>query len=179
MAMKIKTVIAAGPRRRKRRSVVTVVRKKTEEKIRGFLLELSRDWLLLQNGGHAKADGFRLIRKQDVEIIRNDTPPEKKSRRANGKGTGIPIEDTPSIFLQFQATDELVIVECEFAGHWPFTIGKVAGVRPHSVQIRNLDALGNLEENLREIEFRHISQIGFRESYTRIFGKFASREAET
>jgi hypothetical protein len=151
--------------------LVAVERKGKLERVHGFLLAKSKEWLLIENEKDFQKDGYRLIPIRDVKNIRRNAADALHQNICKmfgvipGPAPKIPFEDPERLFHALRDKSELVIIECERLGEWPYTIGKIEGIAEDQLQVAYFNVEGKFERAPRVIAFKHISQIGFGERY--------------
>lgn len=160
--------------------LVTLERKKDKENLHGFLMGESEKWLLIQSERDFLLDGYRILPKKDVKKIRHNAVDRLHEKMCAGEGLAaklralprLSIENPEGIFRFLKLKEEIVIVECEYAGEWPFSFGKIGRIAADAVEIQYFDVMGKKEGKPRTVWFKDISQIGFQERYMKVYRKY-------
>ena len=153
------------------RDLIAIERKGKLGKVHGFLLARSKKWLLVESEKEFRTDGYRIIPRKDVKSIRRNAADRlhqvicKMLGTAPGTVPKVPYDDPEKLFHVLRSRGDLVIIECERFGEWPYTIGKIEGIAEAHVQIAYFNVEGKFDKVPRVIAHRHISQIGFSERY--------------
>lgn len=151
-----------------------------EEYLRGFILSMSRDFLLLQVSDDFLLDGYAIIRLDDFDSIRHSSY-ERTSRKifkAEGllEKVGIddelPLTSWKDILRTLKQHDYHVTIQNFNRGYLDFWIGEIKRVTDKSVSILNYDPNGKLEGKPTNIKFDTISILTFGDRYSTTFRKY-------
>lgn len=151
-----------------------------EEISRGYIIDHSRDFIVLQESDDFKLLGFNILPVKHIKKIRynkNDRYYDKimsweNQKKGLGVKTKINLKSWKQIFESFSKNSSSVIVECEHPDIDSFTIGEVVKVTNKSVQILNFDAAGYLDSKPTKICFKDISKVMFDDRYIKVFSKY-------
>ena len=152
-----------------------------EENISGFLLGMSKDFLLLQVGDDFLLDGYAIIRKDDFDSIGHSSheKTQKKIYEAEGllqKEYGfdkhLPLTNWTEIFNALKDYDLHVIIENIRKDYLDFWIGEIKNVTEKSIRIHNYNPKGQLDEKPKLIKFDSISVVKFGDRYSTTFRKY-------
>lgn len=155
-----------------------------EENISGFVLEMSNDFILIQDTYDFMFDGYAIIRKDDFDKIRHSSyeQTQRKIYKAEGlltEGYGfdrcLPLTNWADIFRALKEYDLHVIIENIKEDYLDFWIGEIANVTNENVEIHNYDPNGILYEEPNAISFDSISILKFGDSYSTTFRKYIKR----
>ncbi|MEW6097263.1 MAG: hypothetical protein AB1567_12200 [bacterium] len=165
----------------KKNAAITIIRNTPGfYNIHGYLLDISDDWILVQNISEFHLDGYSIIRKSDVDKMRYDNRDRyfEKILRIEGvrenvsKKYEINITDLPSIFKSLKITKLNIIVECEEPKNELFVIGKITQINKNSVSMLHFDACGRWEKQSTVIYYPEITIIRFDEEYINVFSRY-------
>lgn len=159
------------------------IRRKTAEGwdyIGGFILQLSKKFLLIQKNEEFSLNGYIIIPQIKYSIRCCDFEKAFKkilfnegiTERDYGINEQITLDSFQSIFQDLQDNDYHVIVECENLSNPSFTIGPITKVSKKSVRIRYYDATGKLNQKPSKILYKDITKITFGDRYSTIFRKY-------
>lgn len=181
--LKIKTYNKILKKHQKNGDLVQFERNVTdgEANISGFILQMSKDFILIQNVVDFRLDGYTIIRQDHYDRIRcNDY--DRTYKKILGKEGILPqtfeiknsinINTWNSLFSDLRKKDFHVVVECEDLKKPTFIIGPVIKIGKKSAQIRYYDAEGVLEERPTKVKFKNITKIEFGDRYSTIFRKY-------
>ncbi len=166
-----------------KRDFVKIYRKfnEREENISGFLLAISKDFLLLQVDNEFSLNGYAIIRKDQFDSLRCNKydKTQKKIYIAEGlleNGYGIDksisLESWQDIFKTLKLLDYHVIIECEDKEEPWFDIGPIKRVNKESVSIQYYDPTGQLESKLTSRKYSDITLVKFDDNYSKTFRKY-------
>jgi len=147
---------------------------------RGYIVDFSKNFIVLQDTEDFKACGFNILPVQQITKIRynnHDRYYDKimgwENEKLNIKlKTKIDLISWKTIFKTFQQRKMNVIVECENPDFSSFIIGKVKRITDKSVSILYFDAAGFFDEKPTKVEFENISKITFDDRYIDVFSKY-------
>jgi len=152
-----------------------------EEKISGFILSMSRDFLLIQVDNEFSFNGYAIIRKDGFDSLRCNKfeRTQKKIYKAEGafdRGYGInkviSLESWQDIFKDLKKFDYHVIVECENKDEPDFIIGPIKRISQDKIGIQYYDPTGQLEQKYTFLKFSEITTVTFDDNYSKTFRKY-------
>ena len=151
------------------------------ENIRGFILKMTKDFLLVQLENNFFLDGYAIIRKDQFDSIRCSKYEKacKKILKAEGIfddnygiNKDIDLTNWQSILKSIKALDFHVIIECEDLDEPDFIIGPIKRVTQNSTSIQFYDPTGLLEDNLSQVKYSDITIVKFDDRYTKTYRKY-------
>ncbi|QEC44017.1 hypothetical protein [Pseudobacter ginsenosidimutans] len=155
--------------------------KDREENIAGFLLAISKDFLLLQIDNEFLLDGYAIIPKTKFDSIRCNRY-EKTLKKIHKKEghldsqygiyQNISIKTWQDLFTDLKKADYHVIVECEDNDEPDFTIGPIKKIYKNKVGIQYYDPTGKLDVELTSVPYNEITIIKFGDRYSTTFRKY-------
>ncbi len=157
----------------------------TENDVSGFLIDISDDFLLIQNTLDFSLDGYVIIRQDDFDSIRHSDYERTQGKiyRAEGiikkqYGLDVPISllSWPEIFKSLKAADIHVIVENDNKDELEFWIGPVIKVNKNSVCIYNYDPNGKFDLK-KTIKYDTIRIVRFGDRYSTTFRKYLKSDS--
>lgn len=152
-----------------------------EEDLCGFVLGMSKNFLLLQVTNDFMVDGYAIIKKGDYDSIRHRRyeRTQKKILKSEGVFTAsygldktLPLAKWEDIFKALKKYNFHVIIENVNKDYLDFWIGEIKKVTDKSVSIHNYNANGELNEKPTSIKFDTISVIKFGDRYSTVFRKY-------
>lgn len=152
-----------------------------EENLSGFILKMSKGFLLLQLDYEFTLDGYAIIRKDGFDSIRcnrNDKT-QKKIFKAEGlldeaydAKLIINLSSWATILSDLRKNDYHIIVENTHKDYLDFFIGPIKRITKTSVSIHNYDPTGKLYDKLSNIKLDSIKNIKFGDKYSTTFRKY-------
>lgn len=158
-----------------------------EEYSRGYIIEHSTDFLILQQTNDFELAGFRILPVKQILKIRNNKGDKyydkimiwEQQKQQLGLKTQVNLSGWKTIFKTFQKKGKSIIVECEDPDLDTFTIGEVKRVTETSVYILYFDATGFLDEKPTRVDYENITSVSFDDRYVDVFSKYTrKRKAE-
>jgi hypothetical protein len=155
--------------------------KNREENISGFLLALSKRFLLLQVDNEFQLNGYAIIPKDRFDSIRCNSYDKAFKRMykeegildtAYGFNQSLPLRSWKELFSGLKKLDYHLIVECEDKDEPVFLIGPVRRVTKDKVSIQYYDPAGILEKKLTTVSYDDITIIKFGDRYSTTFRKY-------
>ena len=151
-----------------------------DEISRGYIVDFSKDFVVLQETDDFKALGFCIIPIQQITQIRYnnyDRYYDKIMTWENEKinivlKTKVDLTSWKTIFKTFQRKKMNIIVECENPEIGSFTIGKVKRVTDKNVSILHFDAAGFIDEKPTKVDNENITKVIFDDRYINVFKKY-------
>lgn len=158
-----------------------------EENISGFILGMSKGFLLLQLDYDFMLDGYAIIRLDDFDSLRLSSY-ERTQRKifkaegildtAYGFDKSLPLTSWTEIFKTLKSYDLHVIVENINKDYLDFWIGEIKKVTDKSVSIHNYDPDGQLYDKPTNIKFDTISIVKFGDRYSTVFRKYLKQKTK-
>ncbi len=152
-----------------------------EENLSGFILGMSKGFLLLQLDYDFMLDGYAIIRLDDFDSIRHSSYERTQRKIFNAEGIfsttygfdrHLPLTTWTDILKTLKNYDLHVIVENINKDYLDFWIGEIKKVTDKSISIHNYNPDGQLDEKPKTIRLDTISIIKFGDRYSTIFRKY-------
>jgi len=152
-----------------------------EADISGFILQMSKDFLLIQKEEEFFLNGYGIIRKDHFDAIRCNKFDKARKRILKAEGifdtdygikNRITLKDWKTIFIDLLKYDCHVIVECEDLEEPLFVIGPIKKVNSDSVSIRYYDPTGLLDKKPTKVKYKDITLVKFDDRYINVFKKY-------
>jgi hypothetical protein len=154
-----------------------------EDDLSGFILKISREFLLLQLDREFMFDGYAIIRQDDYDSIRCNKYDKTQKKIFKSEGLldtsygldkNIDLTCWEDILQQLKKYDCHVIVESlnKDKDHLDFCIGPIIKVTKHTVSIHYYSPTGKLEKKPTKIKLDKIKTIKFGDRYSTIFRKY-------
>jgi len=152
-----------------------------EENLSGFILAMSKNFLLLQLDYDFMLDGYAIIRKDDFDSIRHSSFERTQRKIFNAEGIlatsygfdkALPLTGWADILKTLKKYDFHVIIENINKDYLDFWIGEIKKVTDKSVSIHNYNADGELYDKPTNIKFDTISVVKFGDRYSTVFRKY-------
>lgn len=147
----------------------------------GFILAMSKDFILLQVANEFALDGYAIITKYDFESIRCNKYDKTKKKILAAEGElknkygiekPINIESWSTVLSDLKNQDFHVIIRNIRKDYLEFNIGPIKKATNKKVKINNYDPTGKLDEKLTSINLEDIRIIQFGDNYSTIFRKY-------
>jgi hypothetical protein len=166
-----------------KRDYVKIKRTVTEGSadISGFILQMSKDFLLIQKEEEFFLNGYGIIKKDHFDAIRCNKFDRAFKRMLKAEGifdsdygikNKLRLKDWKTIFEDLMRHDYHVIVECEDLGDPLFVIGPIKKVNNDSVNIQYYDPTGLLDKKPTRVKYRDITLVKFDDRYINVFKKY-------
>jgi hypothetical protein len=152
-----------------------------EANISGFILRMSKDFLLIQKEEEFFLNGYGIIRKDHFDAIRCNRFDKAFKRILKAEGifdaeygikNKIRLKNWQSIFEDLMSHGYHVIVECEDLKDPLFVIGPIKRVNKSSVNIQYYDATGLLDREPTRVKYEDITLVKFDDRYINVFRKY-------
>lgn len=149
--------------------------------ILGFILAMSKEFLLLQVDLDFTLNGYAIIRKDQFDSLRCNVFERTQKKiykkegildRDYGIDKDILLMNWQNIFNDLRKFDYHVIIECEEMEKPLFVIGIIKRVTKHNVGIQYYDAAGQLEDSLTTLKYGDITVVYFDDRYSKTFRKY-------
>ncbi len=183
--MKLTKKIAAFQTEQKLAHIVSELKGKFSETNSGYIVEHSKDFLILQQTDDFQLEGFKILPIDQIKKIRYNKFDkyvdqimdwEKMKEGIKSPGT-IDLTSWSSIFKTFMESGENIIIECEGDKLFAFNIGPVVQVKKNSVSIQHFGATGLFDELPTKIKFGKITSVIFADRYIDVFSKYTRKRA--
>lgn len=168
----------------KAKTPVTIIRRKMGmSNIHGYLLDGSREWLLVQNIYDFHLNGYSIIRRKDIKKLRYDDRDKCFESILKKEGVTkkvinkykIRLDDIKTILECLKKIKLHFIIECEERKDDIFVIGKIAEIKNDFLIFNDYDACGKWRKEHSIITYSKITIIRFDEEYINIFSKYVIR----
>lgn len=154
---------------------------KKEENISGFILAMSKDFLLIHLDLEFNFNGYTIIRKDGFDSLKRNK--FQNARRQIFKAEGLLDSDYgidvnisliswQNIFEDLKRNKYIVIVECEDKDEPDFIIGPIKGIAVEKVNIQNFDPGGQLDSTPTIVKYSEITTVTFGDRYSKILGSY-------
>lgn len=152
-----------------------------EEDISGFILSMSKQFLLIQLDFEFMFNGFAIIRKGDYDKIRCNEwdKTQRKIFKAEGLleteyglDKNIPLTSWKNIITALKNYDYHIVIESVQKDYLAFNIGQIIRVSETSVSILYYNPAGRLDKVPTKIKYDAISNVKFGDRYSTIFRKY-------
>lgn len=152
-----------------------------EADISGFILQLTKDFLLIQKEEEFYLNGYGIIKKDHFDSIRSNKNDKALKRILKAEGIldtdygidkSINLKSWETIFHDLKKFDFHVIVECEDLKESLFIIGPIKKVNKSSVSIQYYDATGLLEKRATTVKYKDVTLVKFDDRYINVFRKY-------
>ena len=149
--------------------------------ISGFILNMSKGFLLMQVANDIMLNGYAIIRKDQFDRLRCNIFERTQKKIYKQEGIldldfgidkDILLTGWQDIFKDLRKFDYHVIAECEDLEKPTFTIGIIKRVTKDNVGIQYYDAAGQLEDSLTTVKYSDITVVYFGDRYSKIFRKY-------
>lgn len=156
--------------------------------IRGFILKMTKEFLLVQLDNDFFLDGYAIIRKDQFNSIRSSKYEKAYKKILIAEGIfdtnygidkDIDLESWQSIFKNIKKLDFHVIIECENLVEPDFIIGPIKRVTQNSTSIQYYDSAGLLEDKLSVVKYFDITIVKFDDRYTKTYKKYLRTSKQT
>ncbi len=184
--MKKQKVIEKLNKHCKERLYVRLTRRKGtfEGTSSGFIINISDDFILLQESDEFRILGYQIIPIKIIKHVRynkNDKTyerilkEEKLLHKVKAK-YDIDLTDWKSITRDVKKTGLTVISECEDPEQDYFCIGKLKRINKKSISIRYFNAQGILDKENTKHQFKDITKLSFDDHYANVFSKYVKKQ---
>jgi hypothetical protein len=152
-----------------------------EANISGFILQMSKDFLLIQKEEEFFLNGYGIIRKDHFDAIRCNKFDKAFKRILKAEGVfdsdygiknKIRLKDWKTVFEDLMRHDYHVIVECEDMEDPLFVIGPIKKVNNDSVSIQYYDPTGLLDKKSTKVKYTDVTIVKFDDRYINVFKKY-------
>lgn len=153
--------------------------------IYGFIIQMSKDFLLIQNEEEFRLNGYSIIRRDRFDSIRISKTEVLRKKILNKEGilksdygldTKINLKSLETIFKDLKQKDYFSIVECEDLKKPSFIIGEISKVSNKSVGIRYFSPKGIINKKPTKVKYKKITLVKFNDRYTNLYRKYLKEE---
>jgi len=164
--------------------IVRAIGDNNEKNTRGYILNFSSDFLLLQETDNFQLMGYVIMPISKIKKIKCGKNEKYYTKIMKWEGeaekTGInykiDLNDWQSMLNSVKNTNLNVIVECEAPDIDTFTIGPILKITRKKVYILYFDAAGYIDEDPVKINFDDITKLTFDDRYINIFSKYLRKK---
>lgn len=159
-----------------------------EQNCYGFVLGMSKKWVLLHDFFDFTPMGYTAIRIADISSCRSGKYERKWEQMLAAEGIldrvginyEIDLDSTHSLLESLQRRGQNIVVECECeddSDNDAFFIGQITKLEKRFIRLRHFDATGNWEKGVYRIPFHAITKIEFDTPYVNTFSKYLNSTA--
>jgi hypothetical protein len=154
---------------------------KKEEYISGFILSMSKDFLLIQLDLEFNFNGYAIIRKDGFDSLWRGKFQNARRRIFKAEGllggdyginVNIALKSWQNIFECLKRSKYIVIVECEDKDEPDFIIGPIKRIAGDRVNIQYFDPGGQLESKPTIVKYSEITTVSFGDRYSKTLGNY-------
>jgi hypothetical protein len=158
-----------------------------EENLSGFILAMSKQFLLLQLDYDFMLDGYAIIRLDGFDSILHSSYERTQSKIFKAEGIlatsygfdkTLPLTSWTDILKTLKSYDLHVIVENINKDYLDFWIGEIKSVTDKSISIHNYNPDGHLDDKPKNIKLDTISVIKFGDRYSTVFRKYLKHKTK-
>ncbi len=150
----------------------------------GFILDISSDFILLQESDDFRVLGYQIIPIKTIKHVRYNKNDRTYERILREEGLmseviskhKINLTNWITITNDIKLTELTVISECEHPNLRYFCIGALQQVNKKSISIRYFDAEGILDKKNTKHSFKNITKLSFDDHYANIFSKYLTEK---
>ena len=156
-----------------------------EDNLSGFLIGMSKDFLLLQLDHDFIFDGYAIIKKDDFDSIGHSSFERTKEKIIKTEGLyglhygfdkPLPLTSWTDIFETLKSYDIHVIIENFRKDYVDFWIGEVKKATEKNISIHNYNPNGELDEKPKLLKFDSINIVRFGDKYSTTFRKYIKQK---
>ncbi len=156
------------------------VAKDVLEQSKGYVVDFSKTFILLQEVNDFDVDGYSIFPLKTISNLQFNNNDKYYDKIMHSEGLTdkvvckhkIDLKNWTSIFKSIRLLGLNVIVENEDPSDESFDIGSITKVTKASVYIRYFDAQGYLDKEPTKISFDLITIVRFEDRYTNTFSKY-------
>lgn len=160
--------------------ITRIVAEDAEEISRGYIVDHSNDFIVLQECDDFRLLGFNILPIKDFIKIRYNNYDKyydkimclEDEKKNIGLKIKVDLSDWKTIFQTLRKNKKNVIIECENTEINTFTIGLIKRITDEKVFIQYFNASGLLDTRFTKVEYRDISKVTFGDRYIDIFSKY-------
>ncbi|MDF2832409.1 hypothetical protein [Chryseobacterium indoltheticum] len=152
-----------------------------EEFTSGFILNVSENFLMIQESHNFTLDGIKIIPYNRIEGTRHKKFEKTSEKIFSEEGlikfnqkiiSNTSLKNFESLFKSLKKQNFHCIVESSTKKKNIFSIGEILEINEKSVVIKNYDATGKIEKTPDRILFENINFITFNDLYSLTFRKY-------
>jgi hypothetical protein len=158
-------------RAKKDRVLMTIARPSIDDRsITGFLLEYSRELILIQYVYDFHLDGLMVLRRSDVEEIKSSRTDHYQTEMMKAEGLYQTVDfnakhtvsNWPETIKHFQGQYRFVIIEAEATKPNLFALGRIENIQKQSVTLHGFNGVGEWHDEPTIVPFADITclQVG-------------------
>lgn len=178
--MKIQKKIERNYREKRFSRITRKISKKEIAINRGYILDYSNDFILMQEESDFMLLGFWIFESSKITNFRYNKNDKYYDKILESEGlkndlkikTKVNLENWETIFISLKKAKKHIIVECENPKIDEFIIGEIINIKPKSVSILYFNAEGVLDKKPTEVKFKNITKVTFDDRYIDIFSKY-------
>jgi hypothetical protein len=149
--------------------------------ISGFILQMTKEFLLIQMEEEFYLNGYGIIRKDHFDSLRCNKFDKTLKRILKVEGIieshfgidkNINLRNWKTIFKDIKELYQHVIIECEDLEESLFVIGPIKRVNKESVSIQYYDPTGLLDKKVTTVKYKDITLVKFDNRYINVFKKY-------
>lgn len=152
----------------------------TERRIRGFVLAMSDELVLMQEIYDFASDGYVIVRLRDVTGVRDGDYERFDARVLAGEGIraerprkAIDPSSWRTVFASLAGGGwPLALVESENGDDGDFWVGRVLGAGETSVAFHYVSPVGVWDAEPEEIEYDDVTRVCFGDRYTTVLARY-------
>ncbi len=168
---------------KKRYSRLTRKRGGFKEIATGFILGMSKNFILIQETDDFRILGYQVFPIDTIKHVRYNEYDKTYERILDKEGLlekvhlkyDIDLTDWHSLCKSIKQTCLTVISECEHPDIQSFCIGDLKKINKKSIEIRYFNAEGIYDDQNTPNRFKNITKLSFDDRYANVFSKYAKR----
>lgn len=147
----------------------------------GFILEMSKDFLLIQKEDEFNLNGYAIIKRSHFDSIWWNKTGKAFKKILKSEGIldadfgikkRINLKSWESIFNDLKRFYQYAVIECERLPHPTFQIGPIKSVNKKFVSIQHFNATGLLDKASTKVKYEDITLVKFDDRYINVFRKY-------
>jgi hypothetical protein len=157
--------------------------KTSTETSRGYILNFSEDFILLQETDDFKILGYNIFPLKQIISLRHNENDEfydkiikaEKEDKKIGIKYSVDLSSWATIFQSIKSRKLNVIIECENPDNYSFDIGPIASLTKTSVYIQYMNGQGIIDKEPTKIDLKLITKLMFDDRYINTLTKYATK----
>jgi hypothetical protein len=149
---------------------------------KGFIIDKSDDFILLQESDEFRVLGYQIIPIKTIRHVRYNNYDKTYERILREEGLlnefkpkyKINLKNWNTICNDIKKTGLTIISECEHPKYQYFCIGALKSVNEKSISIRYFGADGKLDKENTEHSYKKITTLSFDDHYANVFSKYTT-----
>lgn len=154
-----------------------------EEISTGFILGISKKFILLQEANEFRILGYQIFPVETIKHVRYNKFDKTYESILKEEGLlskvklkyKIDLTNWKTICQDVKKTGLTVISECEHPDIGSFCIGELKRINKKSISIRYFDATGKLDKQNTTNQFKNITKLSFDDHYANVFSKYIKK----